>query len=245
MPAQRGANVQSTAHRTPPGFEKDSACVTGPSEFRLRNAFWSACSDDHGLLRRYSQLPRVPALRPMLRSFALGRENLKTFNLARLTHSSLIAVVLVSLLSACSTVRLISDYDEPTDKALTALQKSTDDFITKLIAAAPSDGNAFDKHTTFYEDADQQLRQLEFRVTSIPKNEHTTALVAKVRAALLGEGKCTAEGASLRDLHCIPESRLKGPSKVSLQIAQRSVNQTIGGALALELAKKQGLEQNK
>lgn len=125
------------------------------------------------------------------------------------------------------------------------MQKSTDDFITRLIAAAPSEENAFDKNTKFYDEADQQLRQLEFRVSSIPKNSQTVKLVGNVRAVLLGEGKCTAEGASLRDIHCIPESRSKGPSKTSLQINQRNMNQTIGAALALELAKKQGLEQNK
>lgn len=170
---------------------------------------------------------------------------MRTLSAVRIASGSILALLFASLLSACSTVRLISDYDEPTDKALTALQKSSDDFITKLIAAAPSDANAFDKHVKFYEDADQQLRQLEFRVSSIPKNNQTVKLVANVRAALLGEGKCTADGNSLRDLHCIPESKPKGPSKAALQISQRTLNQTIGAALALELAKKQGLEQNK
>lgn len=170
---------------------------------------------------------------------------MRTLNLSRLVGGSLVGLLLAGILSACSTVRLVSDYDEPTDKALTALQKSTDEFITKLINAAPSDANAFDKHTKFYDDSDQQLRQLEFRVSSIPKNGQTVKLVANVRAVLLGEGQCTTDGASLRDLHCIPENKEKGPSKVSLLINQRSVNQTIGAALALELAKKQGLEQNK
>ena len=170
---------------------------------------------------------------------------MNTSILKHITARSIVCLILVGLLSACSTLRLISDYDESTDKALTALQKSADDFVTKLIATAPSDANAFDKHTKFYEDTDQQLRQLEFRVSSITKNSQTMNLVSNVRAAVLGEGKCTAEGTSLRDLHCIPESREMGPSKVSLQISQKNVNQTIGAALALELAKKQGLEQNK
>jgi len=157
----------------------------------------------------------------------------------------LLAFVAAMLLAACSGLVRISDYDEPTDRALTALQQSSDDFLAQLIAKAPSDANAFAKHRAFYDDVDQQLRRLEFRVASIPKNGKTVKLVELVRASLLGEGLCTADGASLKDLHCMPESQAKGPSKTALQLARRNVNQTIGAALALELAKKQGLEQNK
>lgn len=157
----------------------------------------------------------------------------------------LAAVALVASLAACSGMRLISDYDEPTDKALTALQAGADDFIAKLAKDAPSDRNAFDKHQAFYEEADQQLRRLEFRVGSIPNNGKTAGLVGNIRAVLLGEGKCDATGTSLRDLHCLPASRAQGPSRRSLEIAGRNVNQTIGAALALEIAKKQGSEQNK
>lgn len=169
-------------------------------------------------------------------------------NVSVLPRASITATILIATglaLSACTTVRLISHYDEPTDKALTALHHSTDEFITKLIGSARSDDNAFGKHKKFYEDADQQIRRLEFRVASIPKNDKTRKLVADIRATVLGEGKCTEDGGSLRDLHCLPANAAKGPSKKALQISQRNVDQTIGAALALELAKKQGLEQNK
>lgn len=155
----------------------------------------------------------------------------------------LVALVAINL-SACTSVQLISYYDEPTDKALTALQQSTDDFIAKLIENAQSEKNAFQKHENFYKEVDKQLRRLEFRVSSIPKNSKTKKLVKNIRDAILGEGKCTKDGASLRDLHCLPENTTKGPSKLALEISRRNVNQTIGAALALELAKKQGTEKN-
>jgi hypothetical protein len=165
--------------------------------------------------------------------------------LATASNRYLLLAALVWSLSACSGVKLISDYDEPTDKALTALQQSTDDFLAKLIKEAPSEANAFEKHKAFYDDLDQQLRRLEFRVASIPKNSRTQTLVSNSRSTILGEGKCTAEGGSLRDLHCIPSAAARGPSRTALEIARRNVNQTIGAALALELAKRQGLEQNR
>lgn len=168
-------------------------------------------------------------------------------NLPIRTHAltGVVFILVMSLLvSACTSVRLISEYDEPTDKALTALQKSTDDFITELIANVNTDTNAFGKHDQFYNQVDQKLRSLEFRVSSIPKNSKTMKLVANIRASILGEGKCTKEGNSLRDLHCLPANAARGPSKRALELSLINVNQTIRAALALELAKKHGLRSN-
>lgn len=165
-------------------------------------------------------------------------------NLSHPTHATAAVVFILALsllVSACMSVRLVSDYDEPTDRALTALQKDTDHFIIELIANARTEKNAFEKHAAFYTDLDKQLRSLEFRANSIPNNKKTVELIAKIRASILGEGKCTEEGNSLRDLHCLASNSSKGPPKVALTISQRNVNQTIGAALALELAKKHGL----
>ncbi len=163
----------------------------------------------------------------------------------RFTAFTAFILMLASVLSACMSVRLISDYDEQTDKALTAIQQNTDDFIAKLIAKAPSTENAYAKNKKFYEDIDKQLRKLEFRVASIPNNKHTIELVEKIRASILGKGKCNVEGGSLRDMHCLPANATKGPSKRALEIVRRNINQTIRAALSLELAKKQGIEENK
>ena len=168
-------------------------------------------------------------------------------NLSTRTQSSRLAVMVLAIslvISACTSIRLISAYDQQTDAALTALHNSTDDFITKLIANAKTSKNAYEKHKKFYEETDVMLRRLKFRVASIPNNRQTVKLVADIRASILGEGKCTADGNSLRDLHCLPENMAKGPSKVALELNRRNIDQTIGAALALELAKKQGLEPN-
>jgi hypothetical protein len=150
--------------------------------------------------------------------------------------------VLLSLavLAGCSGIRLISAYDEATDRSLIAIQHKTDDFIEALKKTANTDAAAFDRHLRFYEDTDRDLRQLEFRVGSIPDNDRTIRLVTDIRAVILGEGRCTEEERSLRALHCLPENKFKGPSPKVLQISQRNINQTISAALKLELAKKHG-----
>lgn len=167
----------------------------------------------------------------------------------RLARESVIRHCLCTLtflaLSGCFTLSLTSRYDEVTDKELTALQQSTDDFIVKLATEPNPKARAFETNQDFYTDADKQIRHLEFRVNSIPDNAQTIKLVKDIRAVILGNGQCSAEGASLRDLHCMPQNLIKGPSTTSLTIQQRNINQTIGAALALEIAKKQGLESAK
>ena len=148
------------------------------------------------------------------------------------------------LLAGCAGAKLISDYDEVTDKSLTTIQQKTDDFIETLITQSGTKKAAFSKHQDFYMDIGQQLRRLEFRVNAIPKNDKTIDLVKKIRLAILGEGICTAEGTSLRDLHCMRVNKDKGPSATALAICRLNVNQTISAALSLELAKKQGVGQN-
>ncbi|HUL82479.1 MAG TPA: hypothetical protein VL131_10055 [Gammaproteobacteria bacterium] len=165
---------------------------------------------------------------------------------ASLASSARLVCVLaaLSLLASCST-RLISDYDEATDHALTSIQQKTDDFVIGLEKVAGTPDAAFQKHAAFYDDVDHDLRQLEFRVGSIPNNSHTQTLVEDIRAAILGDGTCKADGTgkSLRDLHCSSDAA-RGPSAAALEINRRNLNQTISAALQLELAKKQGLERN-
>lgn len=148
------------------------------------------------------------------------------------------------LLCGCTSITLISDYDETTDKGLTKLQQNVDDFIEGLEKSAGTPDAGYAKNQTFYDGFDHDLRQLEFRVGAIPRNKQTIALVSKIRTVVLGTPVCTTDGASLRDMHCLPANKEKGPSKAALQIAERNIDQTISAALSLEIAKKQGLEKN-
>jgi hypothetical protein len=154
------------------------------------------------------------------------------------------AILCAILLAGCAGAKLISDYDEVTDNSLTVIQQKTDDFIETLITQSGTNKAAFSKHQAFYSDISQQLRRLEFRVNAIPKNDKTIDLVKKVRLVILGEGRCTADGSSLRDLHCMPSNKTKGPSITALAICRLTINQAISAALGLEVSKKQGARQN-
>ena len=156
-----------------------------------------------------------------------------------------VSILCAILLTGCAEVKLTSDYDEVTDKSLMTIQQKTDDFIETMMTQAGTKKAAFSKHQDFYSDIDQQLRRLEFRVNAVPRNDKTIDLVKKIRLVILGEGKCTAEGSSLRDLHCMPANKDKGPSAIALAISRLNVNKAISAALSLELSKKQDVGQNK
>jgi len=182
----------------------------------------------------------------------------------------LLPVAAVALVG-CSTMTIISDYDPDTDKQLTGLQQSVDVFISSMTSEIPkwdkqkrSAKNAYSAKKQFYNDFDEKLRLLEFRVQSIPKNSKTQKLVSDIRASVLfdenderrceeengGNGMILKEGEetklnSLQALHCLDKNKNEGPRRMALEIAQRNINQVVGAALALEVAKKQGTESNK
>ncbi len=165
---------------------------------------------------------------------------IRAFSSRNYVLKCIIVILCVLLIAGCTSVKLISDYDETTDKYLTEIQQNTDDFIETLIQQSGTDEAAFSRHQDFYEEIDRKIRRLEFRVDSIPNNKKTIDLVTDIRLVILGEGKCTEDGTSLRDIHCTPSNSDKGPSVAALEICRRNINQTISAALALELAKKRG-----
>jgi len=63
-----------------------------------------------------------------------------------------VAVLCAILLAGCAGARLISDYDEVTDKSLTTIQEKTDDFIETLLTQSGTNKAAFSKHQAFYTD---------------------------------------------------------------------------------------------
>lgn len=180
-------------------------------------------------------------VRPLTMAAQMERPAKQTVYWGTWMQFALLSVLL--FLAGCSSIHLISDYDDVTDKSLTAIQQKTDDFIASLRKNYGTDAASLEKSKGFYEDIDQDLRRLEFRVGSIPKNTKTRTLVTNIRLAILGENT-GAEGASLKDLHTLPENAGKGIPPKSLEVAQRNINQVISAALSLELAKKQGLEKN-
>ena len=67
------------------------------------------------------------------------------------TYFILMFLCVISL-SGCVTVNLISDYDEATDKAVTAVQRKFETFFVELESQIGTDAAAYKNHTSFYKE---------------------------------------------------------------------------------------------
>lgn len=81
--------------------------------------------------------------------------------------SRLVVLFLVSLAAACAfKVKLVGEYDEITDKAVSELHKKTASFIAKLKGSAGSD-RSYSANKKFYEDVQGDVAALILRAKVI------------------------------------------------------------------------------
>jgi len=80
-------------------------------------------------------------------------------------------LALILIFSGCQTVRLISEYDEITDKATTALQKKVSGYFVKLERVISTDDAKYEKFKYFFDGAKVDINTLQVRAAAIDKNE--------------------------------------------------------------------------
>lgn len=79
--------------------------------------------------------------------------------------------VALMFFNSCQTVRLISEYDEITDKATTSLQEKVSKYFVKLERAIGTDNARYEKFKDFFEDTQVDINTLQVRAAAIDKNE--------------------------------------------------------------------------
>lgn len=147
-------------------------------------------------------------------------------------HRTVSIVLILVVLSGC-TVKLISSYDEETDRSVTALQRRVETFLVRLDELDGSLDCTYDHHKAFYAGAKVEISAIQVRAAAIPQNEITTEQVALLSKSL----------GSLEELHKIKAK--KGPgknclSKEEIEPVQEGFNASFTAILKLELAKKRG-----
>lgn len=86
---------------------------------------------------------------------------------SRITVISLV----VLLLTSCNSIRLISDYDEITDKKVTELQEKFAQHFVKLERLIGTEQANYDNFIQFYDGVKADLITLRVRANAIDKNE--------------------------------------------------------------------------
>jgi hypothetical protein len=126
--------------------------------------------------------------------------------------------------SGC-TVKLVADYDETTDKAVTALQMNVEAFLVNLERNFGTPEAAYEHHTEFYDQTKVQLSAIRTRAAARPKNEETVQQLDLLASSL----------ASLEDLH-----ELGFEDVAEFEPLRNAFQTSFTAILALELAKKRG-----
>lgn len=142
----------------------------------------------------------------------------------------LASLALATIMTGCSTVKLVGDYDEQLDKGTTALQKEVEAHLVKLESTAPKQSDkveTYDKHKQFYADAKVTVSGLRIRADATERNSLTVRMFDKLRNNL-GE---------LEEMHNSSEGLTKAEITKSIR---GGFNTQFTAILTFELAKKRG-----
>lgn len=131
---------------------------------------------------------------------------------------------LLLVLNGCA-VKLVSDYDETTDRAVSALQRKTAGHLLGLATLANTTGCTYDKHKEFYEEAKTDVSAIEVRTAALANNELETQQVQ-----LLGSSLDSLE--QLHQISCLT------PDQIKLLMTQLNVQFT--SILRFEMARRRG-----
>ena len=148
----------------------------------------------------------------------------RLFKSSRFLKAFLGFLVLSILVCGC-TVKLISSYDENTDKAVTQLQKDFETFFVTVESQAGLPECKYLKHKNFYLNSKVSISAIEVRARAIPKNEITIEQIKLLKKNLSLLEK-------LHKLGCFTPNQVEN--------LRNSFNSSITAILKLELAKKSG-----
>lgn len=136
----------------------------------------------------------------------------------------LVVSLLVLATSGCASVKLIADYDEQVDVAVTQFQRKMESFLVSLERNAGTEEAAYARNTKFYDDVRVDLSAIGVRAAAIPDNDVTIQ-----QLTLLSENV-----GILEKLHRF------GISANDIPPIRTAFNVSCTAILRLELAKKRG-----
>jgi hypothetical protein len=132
--------------------------------------------------------------------------------------------VFVLILSSC-TIKLIANYDEQTDQAVTELQRKLETFFVKLERQVGTSDADYVNYQAFYDGVKVDISAIKLRVKAIPKNEITLKQIELLEDNL----------ATLEELH------QEGITDIQVvAVVRDDFNTALTSILSLELAKKRG-----
>lgn len=132
----------------------------------------------------------------------------------------------VATLAGCTSIKLVGDYDEQTDKGITALQRDTEAFLVKLESVPGTKLDEYEKTKAFYGEAKVAISSLRIRADATERNSLTVRMLDSLQRNL---NRFESDHASK-----------EGISKRELPLYRGGFNSQFTAILTYELAKKRG-----
>lgn len=154
--------------------------------------------------------------------------------LLRRFHPHLVvATILLSFGTLGCTIRLVSEYDEATDKAVTALQRSVTSLLLDIDRSlSRPEESSYERFADRYASLRVDLSALRLRVDALPDNSITQQQVLLLSKNI----------DNLEELHRLGFAEGRESMRTVIRIVQKDFDTALGAILKLELAKRRGMK---
>jgi len=141
------------------------------------------------------------------------------------TKIPLVCSLVILLLTGCSSIRLITAYDEVTYATINALQEKTTTFFVDLNEDLGTPEADYINHKAFYHDARVMISTLKLRANAMEKNE-----------IVIGQINLLEE--NFNTLAALDKKGFKNLN--SIELAKRGMDMSLTAMIKLQLALRRG-----
>ena len=120
--------------------------------------------------------------------------------------SLMVALVAISALSGCVSVKVVGEYDERTDVAVTQIQRKMELFLIGLERNMGKDAASYANNTKFYDEIKADVSSARVRVAAIPGNEYVNQELGFIGLYILNLEKTHEYGIRADDIPLIRTS---------------------------------------
>lgn len=135
-----------------------------------------------------------------------------------------VVALLALALNGCVSIKMVGEYDEQTDVAVTQIQRKMEQFLTGLERNIGRESASYDNNTKFYDDIMADVSAARVRVAAIPENDYINQQLGFLRLNII----------NLENTHKV------GITRDDIPLIRTTFNNSCTSILRLELAKKRG-----
>lgn len=135
-----------------------------------------------------------------------------------------VMALLVLALNGCVSIKMVGEYDEQTDVAVTQIQRKMEQFLIGLERNIGKETASYANNTKFYDEIMADVVAARVRVAAIPENDYINQQLGFLRLNII----------NLENTHKF------GITRDDIPLIRTTFNNSCTSILRLELAKKRG-----